>query len=94
MGYKEVRETRPGPAPGYDPEAVRCLVPAVIAARSPHAGRRFVEFFTANIRNPKHAESVLPGDLGSTGATEPALGFSTSSRCTVAAWVESLEGKA
>jgi hypothetical protein len=27
-------------------------VPAVIAARGPHAGRRFVEFFTANIRNP------------------------------------------
>ena len=28
------------------------IVPAVIAARGPHAGRRFVEFFTANIRNP------------------------------------------
>jgi hypothetical protein len=27
-------------------------VPAVIAARGQHAGRRFVEFFTANIRNP------------------------------------------
>jgi hypothetical protein len=27
-------------------------VPAVIAARGHHAGRRFVEFFTANIRNP------------------------------------------
>jgi hypothetical protein len=27
-------------------------VPALIAARGPHAGRRFVEFFTANIRNP------------------------------------------
>jgi hypothetical protein len=24
----------------------------VIAARGPHAGRRFVEFFAANIRNP------------------------------------------
>jgi hypothetical protein len=28
------------------------VVPAVIAARGRHAGRRFVEFFTANIRNP------------------------------------------
>ncbi|MGO9605821.1 MAG: hypothetical protein ACLQAT_20945 [Candidatus Binataceae bacterium] len=27
-------------------------VPAVIAARGRHAGRRCVEFFTANIRNP------------------------------------------
>jgi len=27
-------------------------VPAVIAARGHQAGRRFVEFFTANIRNP------------------------------------------
>jgi site-specific recombinase XerD len=27
-------------------------VPALIAARGQHAGRRFVEFFTANIRNP------------------------------------------
>jgi hypothetical protein len=27
-------------------------VPALIAARGPHAGRRFIEFFTANIRNP------------------------------------------
>ena len=27
-------------------------IPALIAARGPHAGRRFVEFFTANIRNP------------------------------------------
>jgi hypothetical protein len=26
-------------------------VPAVIAARGHHASRRFVEFFTANIRN-------------------------------------------
>jgi hypothetical protein len=27
-------------------------VPALIAARGQHADRRFVEFFTANIRNP------------------------------------------
>src|SRR5271154_7564608 len=27
------------------------IVPALIAARGQHAGRRFVEFFTANIRN-------------------------------------------
>jgi hypothetical protein len=28
------------------------IVPALIAARGRHAGRRFVEFFTANIRKP------------------------------------------
>src|SRR6266852_1067598 len=28
------------------------VVPALAAARGRHAGRRFVEFFTANIRNP------------------------------------------
>ena len=27
-------------------------MPALIAARGAHAGRRFIEFFTANIRNP------------------------------------------
>jgi hypothetical protein len=33
-------------------DATSASVPALIAARGPHAGRRFVEFFTANIRNP------------------------------------------
>jgi hypothetical protein len=28
------------------------MVPELIAARGSHAGRRFIEFFTANIRNP------------------------------------------
>jgi hypothetical protein len=32
--------------------ASNAVVPALIAARGRHAGRRFVEFFTANIRNP------------------------------------------
>ncbi len=32
--------------------ASAAAVPAVMAARGPHAGRRFVEFFTANIRDP------------------------------------------
>ena len=32
--------------------ATSATVPALIAARGPHAGRRFIEFFTANIRNP------------------------------------------
>src|SRR5713101_5195448 len=32
--------------------ATSATVPALIAARGAHAGRRFVEFFTANIRNP------------------------------------------
>jgi hypothetical protein len=34
-------------------------VPAVIAKRGQHAGRRFVEFFTANIRNP-NTEATRP----------------------------------
>src|SRR5712691_3383505 len=33
-------------------DATSATVPALIAARGQHAGRRFVEFFTANIRNP------------------------------------------
>jgi hypothetical protein len=32
--------------------AADAVVLAVIAARGRHAGRRFIEFFTANIRNP------------------------------------------
>lgn len=27
------------------------VVPALIVARGQHAGRRFIEFFTANVRN-------------------------------------------
>jgi len=34
-------------------------VPALIAARGQHAGRRFVEFFTANIRNPHTRRAYL-----------------------------------
>jgi hypothetical protein len=30
-------------------------VPALISARGPHAARRFIEFFTANIRNRTRA---------------------------------------
>jgi len=36
-------------------------VPALIATRGHHAGRRFVEFFTANIRNPEHPPRLLSG---------------------------------
>lgn len=32
--------------------ATSAAVPALIAARGRHAGRRLFEFFTANIRNP------------------------------------------
>lgn len=37
----------------------KALVPAVIESAGPDAKRRFVEFFTANIRNPNTRESYL-----------------------------------
>jgi hypothetical protein len=44
------------------------IVPALIAAAGDQAGWRYVEFFTANIRNPhtrrayaRHAEDFSPG---------------------------------
>ena len=45
-------KTDPGNLPILLLTASDAVVPALIAARGRHAGRRFVEFFTANIRNP------------------------------------------
>src|SRR6266849_7125037 len=45
-------KTDPGNLPIVLLTASDAVVPALIAARGRHAGRRFVEFFTANIRNP------------------------------------------
>jgi hypothetical protein len=41
-----------GMTPDLDLQAELCLVPALIAAVGDAAGWRYVEFFTANIRNP------------------------------------------
>jgi site-specific recombinase XerD len=45
-------KTDPGNLPIVLLTASDAVVPALIAARGRHAGRRFVEFFTANVRNP------------------------------------------
>jgi hypothetical protein len=37
------------------------LVPALITAAGDAAGWRYVEFFTANIRNPQHAARLCAG---------------------------------
>ncbi len=49
-------------------------VPAVIAARGPHAGRRFIEFFTANLRNPNTRKAYYRATWG--GGSSPAKSYS------------------
>jgi hypothetical protein len=49
------------------------VLPAVITARGPHAGHRFAEFFTANIRNPNTRKAYYrAASEFLTGATRPA----------------------
>jgi len=56
-------------------------VPAMIAARGHHAGRRFVEFFTANIRNPNTRKAYYRAASGFFDWCEQArLGCSISNR--------------
>jgi site-specific recombinase XerC len=52
LGYKGRREDDVDQLPAILLTDTSAAVPAVIAARGPHAGRRFLEFFTTNIRNP------------------------------------------
>jgi len=66
-------------------------VPALIAARGPHAGRRFVEFFTANIRNPNTRKAYYRATSEFFDWCERAgLGLLDIEPVHVAAWVESL----
>jgi site-specific recombinase XerD len=66
-------------------------VPAVIAARGHHARRRFVEFFTANIRNSNTRKAYYRAASGFFDWCEQArLGLLDIEPVHVAAWVESL----
>jgi site-specific recombinase XerD len=66
-------------------------VPAVIAARDQHAGRRFVEFFTANIRNPNTRKAYYRAACEFFDWCDQArLGLLDIEPVHVAAWVESL----
>jgi site-specific recombinase XerD len=66
-------------------------VPAVIAARGRHAGRRFIEFFTANIRNPNTRKAYYRATSEFFDWCEQAqLGLLDIEPVHVAAWVEDL----
>jgi hypothetical protein len=74
--------------------ADNCIVPALIANVGDQAGWRYVEFFTANIRNP-HTRRAYAGACGRffgwcerRGLTLPAIRSHD-----VATWVEELEGR-
>jgi integrase/recombinase XerD len=45
-------DARTGGSIALTPKADRLTVPAIIANLGDHAARRFLEFFTVNIRNP------------------------------------------
>ena len=67
------------------------VVPAVIAARGQHAGRRFVEFFTANIRNPNTRKAYYrPTSEFFDWCEQACLGLLDIEPVHIAAWVESL----
>jgi site-specific recombinase XerD len=66
-------------------------VPALIAARGHHAGRRFIEFFTANIRNPNTRRAYFRAVIEFCDWCDHAcLGLLDIEPVHVAAWVESL----
>ena len=71
------------------------VLPALIADAGDEAGRRFVEFFTANIRERQHASRLRPGR----GSVPPLVRGATGSRSrpsspiAVAAYVEELKGR-
>jgi integrase/recombinase XerD len=67
------------------------VVPALIAARGQHAGRRFVEFFTANIRNPNTRKAYYRAACEFFDWCDQArLGLLDIEPVHVAAWVEDL----
>src|SRR5260370_5788585 len=72
----------------------RGAVPAVIAARGPHAAHRFVEFFTANIRNPNTRKAYYRAACEFFDWCDQArLGLLDIEPVHVAAWVERLGGR-
>ena len=69
-------------------------VPAVIAARGAHAGRRFIEFFTANIRNPNTRKAYYraAGEFFD-WCDRAGLNLLDIEPVHVAAWVEDIGGR-
>jgi site-specific recombinase XerD len=66
-------------------------LPALIAARGRHAGRRFVEFFTANIRNPNTRKAYYRAACEFFDWCDQAgFGLLDIEPVHVAAWVEEL----
>jgi site-specific recombinase XerD len=66
-------------------------LPAVIAARRQYTGRRFIEFFTANIRNPNTRKAYYRATSEFFNWCDQAgLGLLDIEPVHVAAWVESL----
>src|SRR5271167_541703 len=71
--------------------ATSATVPALIAARGAHAGRRFVEFFTANIRNPNTRKAYYrAASEFFNWCDEAGLGLLDIEPVHVAAWGEGL----
>jgi site-specific recombinase XerD len=67
------------------------VLPVLIAARGPQAGRRFVEFFTANIRNPNTRNAYYRATSEFFDWCDQAgLGLVDIEPVHVAAWVENL----
>jgi integrase/recombinase XerC len=67
------------------------VVPALIAARGRHAGRRFVEFFTVNIRNPNTRKAYYRGACEFFDCDQARLvGLLDIEPVHVAAWVEDI----
>jgi site-specific recombinase XerD len=66
-------------------------VPALISARGPHAGRRFIEFFTAHMRNPNTRRAYFRAITEFCDwCDQTRLGLLDIEPVHVAAWVESL----
>jgi len=81
----------PGQLPAILLTETASPVPAVIAARGHQAGRRFVEFFTANIRNPNTRKAYFRAATEFFDWCDQArLGLLDIEPVHVAAWVESL----
>ena len=83
----------PGPLAIPDP-ADTCLVPALVAAAGDAAGWRYIEFFTANIRNP-HTRRAYARACGQFFAwcEQRGLALATIRPFDVAVWVEQLQEK-
>ena len=68
------------------------IIPAIVASGGEHAARRYIEFFTANIRNPNTRRAYARAASGFFGWCEKlGLTLPTIQPAHVAAWVEILK---